>query len=115
MYSIPKSNPIFNAILLVHQNKVIRQSEYLIALNLYKVTEPYKYMQGDFLVTAFVREKGNPSLAAKTATDIQNIRQCFNQVSLSNLEELAILYEIERWKKIEVRYWDNNDITFTVE
>ena len=105
---IPKTSKIFNAVVNVYS--VNRSPEYITYLSLHNTGE-YRDQLGPFLVLASAAVNGT-KCTMKTPNDMTFIRNCFKGITRG---DILLLPNVDsNWKRIEIKMWNKNDITFNV-
>lgn len=114
---LPKNSIIFKIISQIYG--VNRQPDYLTNLSFIKVHPNYVNQLGDYVVSAEARTNGNPTLTSKTPNDISTIKSACSIITLSDINSLLQVKEAKNefnsdWKSIDFRYWNSEDISYSV-
>jgi len=111
--SVPKNHKLFQIINKSYQNN--RHPEYLTGIYIIK-TNPIHISEG-YIITANARINGNPRLCGKVPSDMEYIRNCFNGITLYDINSLPEFMEdlTQNWKRIEFKFWNPKDITYVIK
>ena len=110
-HTIPHDNKIFDAALKAWKIIPLNKMEYLTHISLYK---PSDVNAASPHITANARVNGIPNLCGKTPDIMEKIRNCFFGITMKDVLLLPLLEDDINWKYLDLRCWNDNDITYEI-
>ena len=124
LYAVPKDNPIFQAVTnayLLPQQLYQDKTEYITSISIGNFKKYInKGFSPGFYVTGSARVNGIPNLCGKTPSNMDAVRNCFNCIKLENIEQLPEVKDSienydEDWKRLNFKWWNENDVTYQMD